>query len=39
MLEDDGGVGNEGPEVVRLETGVTLEVLEECDLVGVIVRI
>lgn len=39
MLEYDGGVGNEGPEVVGLETGVALEVLEERHLVSVVVRV
>lgn len=39
MLEDNGRVGDEGPEVVRLQARVALEVLEKGCLVGVIVRV
>ena len=38
MLHDDGRVGHERPELIGLETGVALEVVEECLLVGIIVR-
>jgi hypothetical protein len=39
MLYNDGRICDQGPEVVRLEPGVALEVLEEGPLVGIIVRI
>lgn len=39
MLENDSGVGNEGPKVVRFQAGVALEVLEEGRLVCVVVRV
>lgn len=37
MLEYDGRVGDERPEVVRLETGISLEVLEKSGLIGVVI--
>lgn len=37
MLQDDGRVGDEGPEVVGLEARVALEVLEKGGLVRVVV--
>lgn len=37
VLEDDGGVGDERPKVVRLQAGVALEVFEKRCLVGVVV--
>ncbi len=39
MLDDDGRVGDERPELVRLESRIALQVVEECRLIGVIVRI
>lgn len=39
MLDYDCGIGDEGPEVVRLELRIALKVLEECLLIGVIVWI
>jgi hypothetical protein len=38
VLQDHGGVGDERPEIVGLETRVSLQVLEKRRLVGVIVR-
>jgi hypothetical protein len=38
MLYNDGCVGHEGPELVRLQAWVTLEVIKECCFVGIIVR-
>lgn len=37
VLDDDGGIGNQRPEIIWLETRVALEVLEEGRLVGVVV--
>lgn len=37
MLDDDRAVSDEGPEVVGLQAGITLEVFEEGILIGVIV--
>ena len=39
MLHDDGRVGDEGPKVIRSHARVSLEVLEEGRLVGVIVGV
>lgn len=39
MLDDDGRVCNQRPEIVRLESGVSLEVLEEGLLVCVVIWI
>lgn len=39
VLDNHRGVGNQGPEVVRLEAGVALQVIEEGFFVGVVVRI
>lgn len=39
MLQDDGRIGNKGPKVVGLKTGIALEVFEERGLIGVVVRV
>ena len=39
LLDDDGGVGDEGPEVVGLEARVALELFEKGGLVSVVVGI
>lgn len=39
VLQDDGRVGDEGPEIVRLEPRVALQVLEKSSLIGVVVRV
>ena len=39
LLDDDGGVCDEGPEVVGLQAGIALEVFEEGGVVGVVIRI
>lgn len=39
MLDDDGRIGDQRPEVIWLDTGVALEVLQECRLVGVVVGV
>jgi hypothetical protein len=39
LLEDDGSVGDEGPEFVGLKTGISLEVLEKRRLVRIVVRV
>lgn len=39
MLNDDGRIGDQRPEIVRLDTGVTLEILQECGLIGVVVGV
>lgn len=39
VLKDDGGIGDEGPKVVGLQAGVSLEVLQEGDLIGVVVGV
>jgi hypothetical protein len=39
VLHDDGGIGDEWPEVVRKETGVALEGGEEGGRIGVIIWI
>jgi len=38
LLDDDRGVGDERPEVVRLQARVALEVVEKGLFVGVVVR-
>lgn len=39
VLDNDGRVSDEGPEVVGFQARIALEVLEECRLVGVVVGI
>ena len=39
VLDDDGGVGDERPELVGLEARVALEVVEEGGFVGVVVGV
>jgi hypothetical protein len=39
VLQDDGRVGDEGPEVVGLKARIALEVLEKGGSVGVVVGI
>ena len=39
LLHDDGGVGKQGPELVRLEPWVTLEALEKGGTIGVVVAV
>jgi hypothetical protein len=39
LLQYDGDVGDERPEFVRLETGVSLEILKEGSLIRIIVRV
>lgn len=39
MLNNDCGICNQGPEFVRLETWVALQVVEEGLFIGVVVRI
>lgn len=39
VLHDDGGVGDQGPELVGLKARVELELLEEGRLVGVVVGV
>lgn len=39
VLDNDSGVCDQWPEVVGLESGIALEMLEECILISVIVRI
>jgi hypothetical protein len=39
VLDDDGGICDQWPEIIRLETGVPLEMLEEGRLVCIVVWI
>lgn len=39
MLDDDGRVGDERPEIVGLEARVSLKLLEESGLIGVVVGV
>jgi hypothetical protein len=39
MLNDDSGISNEGPEIIRTEAGVSLEVVKKSFGVGIVVRV
>ena len=39
LLQYDGGVGDERPEFVGLETGIALQVFQEGRLIGVIIGV
>lgn len=39
VLDYDCGVGDKRPEVVGLETGISLEMFEEGFLIGIIIRV
>jgi hypothetical protein len=39
MLHDYCGVGDQSPELVGLETWISLEMVEECVFISVVVRV
>ena len=38
MLHDDGSIGHERPELIRLQPGVSLQVVQKRSLISIVVR-